>query len=1239
MGISKAAFLLLLFLSSVQGSVLDRYVRTEGAWLLNPMKQVYRANSDEECAEKCETEEKFACRAFLFTSKDQKCLTLTENTKTAMIFRRANAVLYEKRIECMHCSGENYHGVVATTTSGLECQRWDSQKPHSHGYRPENFPDKDLRNNYCRNPDGQPRPWCFTTSPTTRWEYCDIPRCTTPPPPPAPGRQCLSGRGEDYRGTISVTESGNTCQHWSSQSPHGHARTPENYPCQGLDENYCRNPDGEKRPWCYTTNTTARWEYCNIPSCDSAKPEAPVECMHCSGENYHGVVATTTSGLECQRWDSQKPHSHGYRPENFPDKDLRNNYCRNPDGEPRPWCFTTSPTTRWEYCDIPRCTTPPPPPAPGRQCLSGRGEDYRGTISVTESGNTCQHWSSQSPHGHARTPENYPCQGLDENYCRNPDGEKRPWCYTTNTTARWEYCNIPSCDSAKPEAPVQGSILDRYVRTEGAWLLNPMKQVYRANSDEECAEKCETEEKFACRAFLFTSKDQQCLTLKENTKTAMIFRRANAVLYEKRIYLLECKEGKGVDYRGTEAKTQKGVKCQKWADNAPHKPNYTPEKYPKAGLEENYCRNPDKDEKGPWCYTTDPDTRFDYCNIPECEVECMHCSGENYHGVVATTMSGLECQRWDSQQPHSHGYLPENFPEKDLKNNYCRNPDGEPRPWCFTTSPTKRWEYCDIPRCTTPPPPPAPGRQCLSGRGEDYRGTISVTESGNTCQHWSSQSPHRHARTPENYPCQGLDENYCRNPDGEKRPWCYTTNTTARWEYCNIPSCDSAKPEAPAVDVPEQAEVTEECYQGNGVTYRGTASFTRSGKKCQAWSSMSPHRHNKTAENFPNAGLSQNYCRNPDADSRPWCYTTDPSVRWEYCDLKKCDDQGLQTVPKPPQTTEETNPECIIENGVDYRGTVAKTARGRTCQEWSSQRPHSHDYFTPTTHPRAGLEKNYCRNPDGDVNGPWCYTTDPRKAWEYCDIPKCPPPQYECGKSKFRPKLCAQRIVAGCVSHPHSWPWQISLRTSYGLHFCGGTLIDPQWVLTAAHCLEKSSRPAAYKVYLGLHREIATEPSVQIRDVEKLFKEPRRADIALLKLSRPAVINNHVIPVCLPKENSVLGGREECYVTGWGDTRGTSGEGYLKETGFPVIENKICNRPEFLNGRVKKHELCAGNIHGGTDTCQGDSGGPLVCLDQDKFVQHGVTSWGLGCAQPMKPGVYVRVSNYIPWIKSVMESN
>ncbi|EMP30325.1 Plasminogen, partial [Chelonia mydas] len=580
----------------------------------------------------------------------------------------------------------------------------------------------------------------------------------------------------------------------------------------------------------------------------------------------------------------------------------------------------------------------------------------------------------------------------------------------------------------------QGDILDNYVKTEGAWIVGQTKQIYRTNRKEDCAEKCEAETKFTCRAFLFTSKDQQCTTLPENTKTSELVRRTDVVLFEKR------------------------------------------------RLEANYCRNPDEDEKGPWCYTTDPDTRFDYCNIQECEEECMHCSGENYHGKISQTESGIECQPWDAQKPHSHGYIPSNFPEKNLRMNYCRNPDGEPRPWCFTTHPTKRWEFCNIPRCTTPPPLAGPGRQCLSGNGEDYRGKIGVTVSGNTCQRWNAQFPHKHARTPESYPCKALEENYCRNPDGEIKPWCYTTNSTTRWEYCNIPSCDE---------------------------------------------------------------------------------------------------------------TDAENTDCVVDNGKDYRGTITTTASGKTCQEWSSQKPHSHEYFTPVTHPQAGLEKNYCRNPDGDINGPWCYTTDPRKAWEYCEITECrnyslkslvspiyafenvfmtlamAPPEYECGKAKTAPKLCPTRIVGG-----------------FNMHFCGGTLIAPQWVLTAKHCLDRSSRPSAYRIFLGLHTEKAEESSVQIREVEKIVKEPGRADIALLKMRSPAVINNEVIPACLPSENVMLGNRAECYVTGWGETEGTGGEGKLKETGFPVIENKVCNRPEFLNGRVKNTEICAGNIDGGTDSCQ-----------------------------------------------------
>ncbi|EPY85229.1 plasminogen [Camelus ferus] len=557
--------------------------------------------------------------------------------------------------------------------------------------------------------------------------------------------------------------------------------------------------------------------------------------------------------------------------------------------------------------------------------------------------------------------------------------------------------------------------------------------------------------------------------------------------------------------------------------------SYSPEKLPQAGLEENYCRNPDNDEKGPWCYTTDPNTRFDYCDIPECEA--------------------------------------------------------------------------------TPPPPSGPTYQCLKGRGENYRGVVAVTVSGHTCQRWSEQSPHKHNRTPEDFPCKNLDENYCRNPDGETSPWCYTTNKEVRWEHCKIPPCGSSPVSTEHLDAPvppEQTPVVQDCYNGDGQSYRGTSSTTLTGRKCQSWSSMIPHRHQKTPENFPNAGLTMNYCRNPDADKSPWCYTTDPSVRWEYCNLRKCSNTEVLVTHSPavgqvPNAEAPSEADCMLGNGKGYRGKKATTVAGVPCQEWAAQEPHRHRIFTPETNPRAGLEKNYCRNPDGDVNGPWCYTTNPLKLFDYCDVPQCVSSSFDCGKPKVEPKKCSGRVVGGCVSNPHSWPWQVSLRT-------------------------RSSRPTSYKVILGAHQEVNLEADVQELEVSKLFRGPQGADIALLKLSSPAIITDKVIPACLPSPNYVVADQTVCYITGWGETQGTSKAGPLKEAQVPVIENKVCNRYEYLDGRVRSSELCAGHLAGGTDSCQGDSGGPLVCFEKDKYILQGVTSWGLGCARPNKPGVYVRVS-------------
>ncbi|XP_056003483.1 plasminogen-like, partial [Ostrea edulis] len=166
---------------------------------------------------------------------------------------------------------------------------------------------------------------------------------------------------------------------------------------------------------------------------------ATAECLTDSdptGELYTGTQNVASKGEVCQRWDSQSPHGH-----KFTNLDGQANYCRNPDGERGPWCYTMDPEVRWAFCDIPSCNNIVGS-APV-ECLTvsdPSGELYTGTQNVTSTGDVCQRWDSQSPHGHGFTN-----LGDQANYCRNPDGERGPWCYTMKPEVRWALCDIPSC--------------------------------------------------------------------------------------------------------------------------------------------------------------------------------------------------------------------------------------------------------------------------------------------------------------------------------------------------------------------------------------------------------------------------------------------------------------------------------------------------------------------------------------------------------------------------------------------------------------------------------------------------------------------------------------------------------------------------------------------------------------------------------------------------------------------------
>uniref|UniRef100_A0A8D0EKX8 Transmembrane serine protease 13 n=1 Tax=Strix occidentalis caurina TaxID=311401 RepID=A0A8D0EKX8_STROC len=233
------------------------------------------------------------------------------------------------------------------------------------------------------------------------------------------------------------------------------------------------------------------------------------------------------------------------------------------------------------------------------------------------------------------------------------------------------------------------------------------------------------------------------------------------------------------------------------------------------------------------------------------------------------------------------------------------------------------------------------------------------------------------------------------------------------------------------------------------------------------------------------------------------------------------------------------------------------------------------------------------------------------------------------------PPACGQRIsgriIGGKETSVSKWPWQVSVQ--YGpIHICGGTIIDAQWVLTAAHCFFMNSMKILddWKVYGGvsdLKQHTEGIPVSQVIINSNYSDDHDDYDIALMKLSRPLTLSAQVRPACLPMPTLPHG--SSCLADN------TSPK--LREAEVKLIDYKICNSDQVYEGYLTPRMMCAGYLQGGKDACQGDSGGPLVCEDNGRWYVAGVTSWGTGCGQKNKPGVYTRVTKLLSWIYSKME--
>uniref|UniRef100_A0A673HQC9 trypsin n=1 Tax=Sinocyclocheilus rhinocerous TaxID=307959 RepID=A0A673HQC9_9TELE len=401
----------------------------------------------------------------------------------------------------------------------------------------------------------------------------------------------------------------------------------------------------------------------------------------------------------------------------------------------------------------------------------------------------------------------------------------------------------------------------------------------------------------------------------------------------------------------------------------------------------------------------------------------------------------------------------------------------------------------------------------------------------------------------------------------------------------------------------------DDCYEGDGQSYRGKVSETEDGDECLDWNSE--FVLDKGA--FPSVAFASseglgphNFCRNPDGDKKPWCFIKkDRRLRWDYCDVRKCPTPATTTI-KMVSTTAEARPTtaAFTDSIPPKVTTLQPTVPAKTAQ------------ITTTPVPPTTLPKNYTLTRD--------FLT--------------------CGKPE--PKKQVNRIYGGLKAIPGAHPWQVSVQVKPKgsiqeyRHICGGTLIKPCWVLTAAHCIDKKHD---YRVILGglnLIQKEQTDQTVLVEDtiIHEKFKETPDVvynDIALLKLKATngecAKETQFVKAACLPKAPFADG--TECRISGWGATETSEyGSVHLLDAQVLLISQEACSSNKVYASLLDDGMFCAGYLKGGVDSCQGDSGGPLTCERNETHYIYGIVSWGDNCGEKNKPGVYTRVLKYLDWI-------